>query len=252
MGARTRLILGQEGLDRLRETRVILAGCGAVGGYALEGMVRAGVGHIRVVDGDAFSESNLNRQVLCTRDTVGRPKAEVACERARSINPEIDIEGLSLRVSEETIPEILSGEFDYLVDAIDTVANKCQLLSAVAGSGLRVFSSMGAALRTDPGLVRVAPLMKTSVCPLAANVRRRMRGMDVSNITCVYSEEPQVATPDSRDENGKSVLGSMPTIPAIFGMTLANLVILDAVKRYRSSFVPPYGRVAAVGCIGPT
>jgi tRNA A37 threonylcarbamoyladenosine dehydratase len=256
MGARTRLILGQEGLDRLRDTRVVLAGCGAVGGYALEGMVRAGVGHIRVVDADVFSESNLNRQVLCTRDTVGRPKAEVACERARSINPDIDIEGLSLRVSEDTIPEILSGGFGYLVDAIDTVANKCQLLSAVAGTDLKVYSSMGAALRTDPGLVKVAPLMKTSVCPLAANVRRRMRGMDTSNITCVYSQEPQVATPDSRDENGKSVLGSMPTIPAIFGMTLANLVILDAVKRYRIPSritpSPPYGRVAAVGCIGPT
>ena len=227
MSSRTSLILGEEGVGRLRSTRVLLAGCGAVGGYALEGLVRAGVGHIRVVDGDTFSPSNLNRQVLCTVDTVGKPKAQVACDRARSINPDIDIEGIDSRISDETLDAILAGEYDYLVDAIDSVANKCQLLSRVAGTDLRVFSSMGAALRTDPSMIRVSALEKTRVCPLAANVRRRMRGSDTSNITCVYSEEPQVSVPDARDENGKSVLGSLPTIPAVFGMTLANLVILD-------------------------
>ncbi len=210
---------------------MLLAGCGAVGGYVLEGLVRAGVGHIRVVDGDVFSESNLNRQVLCTHETLGMPKAEVACARARSINPDIDIAAFPVRISEETIPEILSWEADYLADAIDTVANKCQLLSAVAGKDIRGYSSMGAALRTDPSRIRVAPLMATRVCPLAANVRRRLRGLDASNMTCVYSEEAPAAVPDSRDDNGKSVLGSLPTVPAIFGMTIANLIIMDIVSK---------------------
>ena len=104
MNDRTGLILGEEGLERLKNAHVVLAGAGAVGGYALEGLVRAGVGHVRVVDADVFSESNLNRQILATVDTIGRPKSEVACERARSINPDVDIEGLPLMVSEETIP----------------------------------------------------------------------------------------------------------------------------------------------------
>ena len=225
IGTRTRLLLGEDGLKRIRDTSVVLCGCGAVGGYALEGIVRAGFGRIRVVDADVFSESNLNRQILATKDTVGRNKAEVACERARSINPDVDIEAMVSMVDSETAPAILDGGFDILIDAIDTVQHKVSLLTCAAETGIRTFSSMGAALHLDTQMVRVAPLMKTRVCPLAAAVRKRMRNLDTSGITCVFSEEPPVAVPKDRDEHGKSVLGSLPTVPAVFGMTLANLAI---------------------------
>lgn len=225
MTSRTEILLGEEGISRLADARVVLAGAGAVGGYALEGMVRAGIGHIRVVDADVFSESNMNRQVLATVDTVGRPKAEVACERARSINPGIDIVGMPAMVSEETVPSILEG-CDVLVDAIDTVRPKTALVRGAVEAGIPVYSSMGAALHADPRMVRIATLRKTSVCPIAASLRRSLRDLDTSNVTCVYSEEPPVAVPTERDGHGKSVLGSLPTIPAIFGMTLANEVIL--------------------------
>lgn len=231
MQDRTRLLIGDDGLDRLASSSVVLAGCGAVGGYVLEALVRAGVGRIRVVDHDDFSESNLNRQVLATVHTVGRPKVEVACERARSINPDIDIEGMDVLVNPETAPAILDGGFDCLADAIDTVGNKVALLRHAAEVGMPVFSSMGAALHLDAQAVRVAPLKKTSVCPLAAAVRKGLRDCDTSAITCVYSVEPPAAKPDSRDDHGKSVLGSMPTIPAIFGMTLANELILHLLGR---------------------
>ena len=234
MSTRTSLLVGEEGVRRLGSTSVILCGCGAVGGYVLEGLVRAGIGRIKVVDSDVFSESNINRQVLATMDTVGRPKVQVACDRARSINPGIDIEALDTMVSSDTIPDILSGGYDILVDAIDTVHHKTELLKAAADIGIPNFSSMGAALHLDTQAIRVAPLKKTQVCPLAAAVRKGLRDHDTSNIVCVYSEEKPLVTPGSRDEHGKSVLGSLPTVPAVFGMTLANLVIsrvLDAGAR---------------------
>ena len=226
LGARTGLLVGDEEVAKLRDASVILAGAGAVGGYALEGLVRAGIGRIRVVDGDTFTGSNLNRQVLATVDTVGRPKADVACERARSINPGIEIEGMELHVSDDTVNAILSGDYDILVDAIDTVRCKISLLRKAAEVGMPAFSSMGAALHMDTQAVRVAPLKKTKVCPLAAAVRSGLRDVDTSGIVCVYSEEPPLVRPGERDEHGKSVLGSLPTVPAVFGMTLANLAIM--------------------------
>lgn len=231
MDARTGILLGEEGVERLRDASVILCGCGAVGGYALEGMVRAGIGRIRVVDADVFSESNLNRQVLATTLTIGRPKAQVACERARSINPDIDIEAMEALVSEETIPEILDGGFDILVDAIDTMGHKTELLRHACERGIRTFSSMGAALHMDTQRIRVAPVMKTHTCPMAAIVRKGLRAYDTSNITAVFSEEPPIAKPRDRDDHGKSVLGSLPTVPAVFGMTLANLAIGHIVSK---------------------
>ena len=225
MSERTGLLVGDEGIRRLSEASVILAGVGAVGGYALEGLVRAGIGRIRVVDADTFSGSNLNRQILATVDTVGRPKADVACERARSINPDIEIEPMRVLVDDTTVDDILSGDFDILVDAIDTVRCKISLLRKASEIGIPTFSSMGAALHLDTQRVRVAPLRKTSVCPLAGAVRKGLRDVDTSNITCVFSDEPPVSVPTERDEHGKSVLGSLPTVPAVFGMTLANLAI---------------------------
>ena len=225
MADRTKLLIGDEGIDRLKNSFAVVCGVGAVGGYALEGLVRAGIGHVRIVDADVFSESNLNRQILATVETIGRRKADVAVERALSINPDIRVEKMCQLVSSDTIPDILSGDPDIVIDAIDTVEHKCALLRATAEMGLRTFSSMGAALHFETESIHVAPLKRTKVCPLAASVRSRLRDVDTSNITCVYSEEKLDIKPDERDEHGKSILGSLPTVPAVFGMTLANEAI---------------------------
>ena len=225
MADRTRLLIGEEGIERLKGTFAVVCGVGAVGGYALEGLVRAGVGHIRVVDADVFNESNLNRQILATKETIGRKKVEVASERVRSINPDVKMESMCQIVSSETIPDILSGNPDIVVDCIDTIEHKSALLRAVSERGIRTFSSMGAALHFDTQSVHVAALKKTKVCPLAAAVRSKLRDVDTSMVTCVYSEEQIDIKPDERDEHGKSVLGSLPTVPAVFGMTLANEAI---------------------------
>ncbi len=249
MSERTGLLVGEGGVESLKDASVILAGVGAVGGYALEGLVRAGVGRIRVVDSDVFNGSNLNRQILATTRTVGRPKVEVACERARLINPDINIEGMAVLVDETTVPAILDGGFDILVDAIDTVRCKVSLLRAAVDSGIPTFSSMGAALHMDTQAVRVSPIMESSVCPLAAAVRKGLRGYNALNITCVYSMEPPIAVPRERDEHRKSVLGSLPTVPAVFGMTLANLAIMHILGSPRvvppcalDAFILPYGQ----------
>ena len=231
IGARTELLLGEEGMRKLKDSTVVLAGAGAVGGYVLEGLVRAGVGHIRVVDGDVFSASNMNRQILATVDTIGRKKADVAVERARSINPDIDIEAVNILVSEETIPTILKDVPDVLADAIDTIGHKVALLRYAAENDIVTFSSMGAALHMDTLALRVDTLKRTKVCPLAASVRSRLRDVDTSNITCVYSEERPLVKPEARDEHGKSILGSLPTVPAVFGMTLANQIILHLIQK---------------------
>ncbi len=225
MSDRTMLLIGEEGIARLKDTFAVVCGVGAVGGYALEGLVRAGIGRIRVVDADVFNDSNLNRQILATVDTIGRKKAEVAAERARSINPNIDIETMCEFVSADSADRILSGDPDLVIDAIDTVEHKCALLRAVSERGIRTFSSMGAALHFETQSIHVATLKKTKVCPLAASVRSRLRDVDTSDITCVYSEEKLQIRPDERDEHGKSILGSLPTVPAVFGMTLANEAI---------------------------
>ena len=231
MSERTSLLIGEAGVERLRNSSVLLVGCGAVGGYALEGLVRAGVGKIRVVDHDVFSESNMNRQILATTNTVGVPKVEAACERAKSINPEIQMEPLDILVNQETVSEILDGDFDILVDAIDTLGNKIALLSAASDRGIVTFSSMGAALHIDTQSVKIAPLMKTNTCPLAASLRKALRDKDTSKITAVYSVELPVVKPSERDVHGKSILGSLPTVPAVFGMTLANEAIKYILSR---------------------
>ena len=225
MHTRTGLIIGEDGIDTLKNSSVVLCGCGAVGGYALEGLVRAGIGNILVVDGDVFSESNLNRQILATTLTIGRNKSEVACERARSINPDVNIRNMVSFIDESTVPIILDGGSNILVDAIDTIGPKTALLRESCLRGMRTFSSMGAALHMDAQAVRVAPISKTKVCPLARNIRGNLRGYDTSRITAVYSEEQPKVIPSEKDAHGKSILGSMPTIPAIFGMTLANEAI---------------------------
>ncbi|UAL07162.1 MAG: ThiF family adenylyltransferase [Candidatus Methanogranum gryphiswaldense] len=223
--ARTELIIGQDGLDRMGSARAVVAGAGAVGGYAFEALVRVGIGHIRVIDGDSIVESNLNRQILATYDTIGRPKAVLAKERALSINPTIDVDSVECLITKDTDFQELIGRPDILIDAIDTIGNKTALLRYASENNIRTFSSMGAALHMDTTAIHIATLNRTRVCPLASALRSNLRDVNTSNITCVYSEEQPVVTPTMKDERGKSVLGSLPTVPAIFGMTLANEAI---------------------------
>lgn len=203
-----------------------------MGSYALEGLVRAGVGRLIVVDFDVIRSANINRQLLATEHTLGRPKAVAARERILSINPEASVESVEAFVDADTIGSILAHGPGVVIDAIDSLNPKVQLLSAVYKAGVPLVASMGAATRTDPSMVRVADLFETKVCPLAARIRRRLKEAGVGRgITCVYSEQQQdvmelsceVERESGELERGRvrRRLGSLSTITGIFGLTAA-------------------------------
>jgi len=236
---RTRKLLGEEGFRKLQTGTVTVVGLGAVGGYVVEGLVRAGVGSLCIVDFDVVEKSNINRQLLALESTLQRPKAEVARERILAINPDCHVEALQLFAADETLDQILTPPPDLLIDAIDSLNPKTQLLHGAYVRGIPVISSMGAALRTDPACIRTGDLFTTSNCPLARHLRKRLRRRGVGQgIMTVYStektefdyeqppEEEAPATIWSDRGRTRNILGSLPTITGIFGLTIANMAIM--------------------------
>lgn len=231
---RTRLLLGEEAMARLASARVLVVGLGAVGGFATEALARSGVGHLRLVDCDTVCESNCNRQLYALTETIGRPKADVARERVIGINPACEVDARNVFACKENMGELFAGPPDIVVDAIDSLNPKVDLICAALEAGLPIFSSMGAARRLDPTAIRVADISKTRFCPLARAVRSRLHRRGIAKgVSCVYSIEPapedSFVPPQAEDipERGRArvVMGSLPTITGIFGLTLANAVI---------------------------
>ena len=247
--SRLKRLIGPERLDLLRSKTVTVVGLGAVGGYALEGLARAGINHFRLVDFDKVCLTNINRQVLALESTLGRPKVEVARDRVKDINPDCRVETLDLFVDAETVDQVLFPQPDLIIDAIDSLNPKIELLVRITEQGIPVISSMGAALRTDPTLIRVDDIMDSWKCPMAKRIRKRLRRRGVeAGIPCVYSTEDvdfahsgveivdeQGQGHDQGIERGRvrQVLGSLPTVTAIFGLTIANLAILQLSSLHR-------------------
>ncbi len=234
------MMIGCEGMRRLAASSVAVVGLGAVGSYAVEALARAGIGRLRLVDFDIVRPCNANRQLYALHSTIGRRKADVARERVLDINPKCEVEALAVFAHSGTAAAILTGPPDVLVDAIDSVGPKVEILAAAATLGIKTVSCMGAALRTDPSLVRIGPLSETKVCPLAKHIRKRLkaRGVSADRIVCVYSIE---SAGDLSREAADSVhteeqefmgrgrarrpLGSLPTLTGIFGLVAANEVL---------------------------
>lgn len=247
---RTQRLLGEDRFACLQSKKVSVIGLGAVGGYVVEGLVRAGVTQLRIVDFDTIQPSNLNRQILALETTVGRSKAEVAKERVAAINSECRVEALQLFAGDDTLQQILDPEPDLLVDAIDSLNPKTQLLHTAYLRKIPTISSMGAALRTDPAQIRSGDLFSTSSCPLAKHLRKRLRRRGVgSGIFCVYSTEKidfEYRLPEEENIVGKTpycdrgrkrnILGSLPTITGIFGLTIANHAILQLCQTEQSVY----------------
>ena len=228
---RTELLLGTEGMRRIQTACVMIIGLGAVGGYALEAMARAGVGKLILVDFDVFDETNINRQILALTSTIGRKKTEVAAQRVKDINPDCKIIIKDMYVNSETLPELVAMHPDFVIDAIDSLNSKCCLIEALTQAGLPFISSMGAALKTDTTHIKIAKLSQTQNCGLARAIRQRLkrRGINLQQVHCVYTDElvalPSRAMLPSESSDGKHILGSLPTITAIFGLTIANEAI---------------------------
>ena len=241
--ARTRILLGDGAMARLAAARVYVFGLGAVGSYAVEGLVRAGVGFLRLIDFDSIKESNLNRQLFALRSTIGRPKATVAAERARDINPAIQAEACAAFAHADTLPDLLSGSPDLVIDAVDSLAPKVEILAAAAALGIPVFSAFGAATRLDAGAVRFGSLFDATGCPLGRLVKKRLRRRGVAgDLWCVYSGEERnldavreaVAEGEEyRRGRDRRILGSVSTLTGIFGLRLAHEAVLRLTEGQR-------------------
>ena len=231
---RTEKLLGLNGLDKLRRSFVVVAGLGAVGSYAVEGLARAGIGRLRLVDFDIVRTSNINRQLYALQSTLGQAKVDLARRRVLDINPQCQVEGLNCFVHQDSLDQILAEKPDVVIDAIDSLNPKTELLVGVLTRNIPIFSSMGAALKRDPSKICVGPLDQVAGCSLARMVRKRLRhrGAPV-NFPCVFSTElpnkkgmTEGNEPDFliRGRTRRS-LGSLPTITGIFGLNLAHAVI---------------------------
>lgn len=226
---RSELLFGREKMDRLKQASVLVTGLGGVGSMAAEMLCRSGVGKMTIVDGDIVQPGNLNRQIQATHISLGRYKAEVMGERLLDINPGLDLTVIREFIKEEKIPDILTQSFDYVVDAIDTLTPKIYLIYHTLKQGYRLASSMGSGGKTDPSLVKVADLSETYQCRLAFTLRKRLRKLDVhGGFKVVFSTEKvpkNMVVPVENEPNKKSTVGTTSFIPAIFGCTLASIVV---------------------------
>lgn len=225
---RTEALLGKEAMRALAKSRVAVFGIGGVGGYACEALVRSGVGAFDLIDNDKVSESNLNRQIIATRATVGRFKTEVMKERMREICPEVAVRTCNRFFLPENADEFPFEEYDYVVDAVDTVTAKIGLVLKAKECGVPIISSMGAGNKLDGGKFAVADIYQTKVCPLARVMRRELKKRGVDKLKVVYSEEEPISPKTvPADGEKRAAPGSVAFVPAVAGLLMAGEVVKD-------------------------
>ena len=238
--SRTRFLLGDEAMQKLKNTHVAIFGLGGVGGYVAEALARSGVGMLTLVDHDTISLTNINRQILATRDTVGMDKVEVAANRVKAIDPDITVYPRKTFYLPETAEEFNFAEYDYVVDAIDTVTGKLMLAQAAQAAGTPIICSMGTGNKLDPTAFRVGDISQTSVCPLARIIRKESKKRGIKKLKVVWSTEDPIPCNLSTDDpawaelpEGRNALpGSVCFVPATAGMILAGEVIKDIIKQH--------------------
>lgn len=230
--ARTQLLLGEDGMARLRKARVAVFGLGGVGGYVAEALARCGIGALDLVDHDTISITNLNRQILATRQTIGQDKAVAAAQRVASIDPEIRVTPIKQFYGPDTADQFDLSQYDYIVDAIDTVTAKLALAAAAQAAGTPIISSMGTGNKLDPTKFQIADISKTSVCPLARIMRKECAKRGIKHLKVLFStEDPITPLGDGSEEElpeGRRALpGSVSFVPSAAGLIIAGEVIRD-------------------------
>jgi len=223
--SRSARILGEAAIDRLSRCRVAVFGVGGVGGYAVEALARSGVGTLDLIDNDAVALSNINRQIIALHSTVGRQKVDVAAERAKDINPDIIVHRHNCFFLPETADRFDFSRYDYVIDAIDTVSGKIEIILRAQAAGVPVISSMGAGNKLDPTRFRVADIYQTKVCPLARAMRGLLKKKGVQSLKVVYSEEEAI-----KPAGDERVPGSIAFVPSVAGLILAGEVIRDLTR----------------------
>ena len=242
--SRTEILLGAESIEKLGNATVAVFGIGGVGGFAAEALARSGVGHLELIDYDTVSVSNINRQIIALHSTVGKYKVDVMKDRILDINPEIEVTAHKCFYLPETANQFDFSKYDYVVDCIDTVTGKLQLVEAAKAVGVPIICSMGAGNKLNPTAFEVADISKTSVCPLAKVMRRELKKRNIKNVKVVYSKEEPVESKVKISENQvemqgeednvsrrKSIPGSCAFVPSVAGLILAGEVIKDLAAR---------------------
>ena len=225
--SRTELLIGKDGINKLQNSKVAVFGIGGVGSYAVEGLVRAGVGNFILVDNDTVSVSNLNRQIIAIKETIGKSKVEVAKDRILSINPKAKVEIYKEFFMPDT-PEIIDNSVDYIVDAIDTVTSKIELIVRANRLNIPIISCMGTGNKLDPTKFEITDIYKTSVCPLAKIMRKELKNRDIKNLKVLYSKEEPIKI---NNDGGERVPGSISFVPSVAGLIIAGEVIKDIIKK---------------------
>ena len=231
---RTAMLLGEGAVEKLTKARVAIFGIGGVGGYTLEALARAGVGQLDLIDSDTVSRSNINRQILATQSTVGMPKVEAGRRRVLDINPDCQVRTWEIFYTPETADQFDFTEYDYIVDAIDTVTGKLQLVKAAQEAGTPIICCMGTGNKLDASAFEVSDISKTTMCPLARIMRKELAKRGIKHLKVVYSKE-EALSPTGWEEEAKllgkrQIPGSVAFVPGAAGLILAGEVIKDLVK----------------------
>lgn len=230
---RTRMLIGQQGLDRLQQSHVLLAGIGGVGSFAAEALARAGVGTLTFIDSDVVDPTNINRQIHATQATIGQPKVQVMAARIAAINPDIQVHLRQAFLLADNTDAVLDGQtYDYIIDAVDTVTAKLALIQYGRSRNIPVISSMGTANKLDATKFEITDISKTHTCPLARVMRKELRDRGIaSGVEVLYSTAKPVDTPLVTSAEGKRTPGSISYVPSVAGLLLAGHVIQQLLQR---------------------
>lgn len=223
--SRTELLIGKDGVEKLQKSKVAVFGIGGVGSYVVEGLARAGVGHIIIVDFDKYDITNINRQLGATHSTIGKYKVDVMKERILDINPNVIVEAYKTDEIEDGESSIVDSTFTYVVDAIDTMSNKIKLIEKCKQENVKIITATGAGNKLDATRFEVADIYKTSVCPVCKILRKELKQKNIHELKVVYSKEIP-----KKPENGEKTLGSISFVPSVVGLITAGEVIKDIVN----------------------
>lgn len=227
---RTEMIIGEKALKKLNNSNILVVGIGGVGGYVVEALVRTGVGKLTIIDNDTISETNINRQIIASTKTIGKLKIDVMEERIKDINPDVIIKKLQLFLTEENIKQLDIKNYDYVIDAIDTVSSKLALIEKCKKVNINIISSMGTGNKLDPSKLEITDISKTSVCPLARVIRYELRKRNINHLTVCYSKEEPIKTIEEDQQTKKHIPGSISFVPSVAGLLIAGKVINDLIK----------------------
>lgn len=224
--SRTEMLIGSEAIEKLKKSKILVFGVGGVGGYIVEALARAGAGEIHICDNDIVSESNINRQIIATYDTIGQDKTDVMEKRILSVNPECIVKKFKcfyLPDDEKNTSQFDFSYYDYIADAVDTVAAKLDIIERAKKAGTPVISSMGTGNKLNPSMFEIADISKTSVCPLAKVIRKELRKRDIKDVKVLFSKEEPVKT-------GERTPGSISFVPAVAGLLIGGEIIKDIIQ----------------------